>query len=330
MLATVNPEINVEDLMRRIRQEVAQRKAQMPPMAEATVPWTPYTQTVVALPRLPENTECIASKPEYTLAELLNYDDDCFIRSAYLAVLRREPDAVGYAHWLTALRTGQLSKTEILGRLRYSPEGKACAVPVSGLLLPFVVQSAYRIPVLGYGVALANFVLRLPVIIRNRVSFEANTLRQQREQLAQINALAAQIESAIGQMQQSFVECDTQFGQRIQKKVASTVMIEWLSSTLTEVSKKVDLETLAQKASVAQMEALAAQTDEKILGLTQTVEAKAAVAQIGSPGGANWRKDSWSDASGGGQGCCGAGRSVGGANRRKSLWLEQSTGNQSR
>ena len=314
MLATANPEINVEDLMRRIREEVAQRKAQIPPAPEAAVLWTPYAQTVVALPRLPENKACVASKPEYTLAELLNYDDDNFIRSAYRGILRREPDAVGNAHYVNMLRTGQLSKAEILGRLRYSPEGKTCAIPVRGLLLPFVMQSAYRVPVLGYGVALANFLLRLPVIIRNRVSFEANTLRQQREQVAQINALAAQIESAIGQVQQNFVKCDTEFGQRIQKKVVLAAMVEQLSRELSEkvgnsklaaleseleairsslvptlefetlqqkvheLSSKAEMalvEALTQKAVVAQVEALAAQTDEKILGLSQVVETKA-------------------------------------------------------
>lgn len=280
MLATANPEINVEDLMRRIRQDVAQCKVQIPPSPEAGAPWTPYVHTVVALPRLPENSDCIASKPEYSFAELLNYEDDCFIGSAYLAILRRKPDPTGHAHFLHMLRASQLSKAEILGRLRYSPEGKVCATPVRGLLLPFLVQSAYHIPVLGYGVALTNFVLRLPVIIRNRVNFEANTLRQQREQVGQINALAAKIENVIGQVQQSCEKSNAEFGRHIQKRVASTERVEQLASTLAKVSKEVDLETLRQKAAVAQLEALATQTGEQIHGLNLSLESKATTAQI--------------------------------------------------
>ena len=106
MIESANPEINVEELMQCIRQEVAQRKAQLPSASAspavnvpyspmATAPRTPYVPTSLALPRLPESKDCIAPKPDYTLAELLNYEDDLFVRSAYIAVLRRAPEAGG-------------------------------------------------------------------------------------------------------------------------------------------------------------------------------------------------------------------------------------------
>ena len=50
MVETANPEINVEDLMLRIREEVALCKAQV---SIAEVAW--YAQVVAALNRTPEN-----------------------------------------------------------------------------------------------------------------------------------------------------------------------------------------------------------------------------------------------------------------------------------
>ena len=284
MIETRNPEINVEDLMRRIREEVAQRKAQVSPAQTSVTTFTTtastviasggrYAQAVVALNRIPENKGCIADKSKYNLTEFLGYHDGDFVRSAYRGILRREPDVAGYEHYLHLLYIGQISKVEILGRLRYSTEGKACAVPVRGLLKPFMLQTSYRIPVLGTGVALAKSMIRLPTIVRNRVSFENYSLRQQREQVEQINALAAQIESAIVQMQQSF------------NSLAQTVDTKADAAELTATTNLLIAE-LEQKAGAAQLEAHIAHTDEKLFSLAQTVDTKADAAELKQKAGA--------------------------------------------
>ena len=278
MIETTNPEINVEDLMRRIREEVAQRKAQVSPAQTSVTTFTTtastviasggrYAQAVVALNRIPENKGCIADKSKYNLTEFLGYHDGDFVRSAYRGILRREPDVAGYEHYLHLLYIGQISKVEILGRLRYSTEGKACAVPVRGLLKPFMLQTSYRIPVLGTGVALAKSMIRLPTIVRNRVSFENYSLRQQREQVEQINALAAQIESAIVQMQQGL------------NSLAQTVDTKADAAALTTTANLLIAE-LEQKADVAQLETHIAHTDEKLFSLTQDLDTKANNEQI--------------------------------------------------
>jgi SAM-dependent methyltransferase len=273
MIEAANPEINVEDLMRRIREEVAQRKAQLSPAQTSVATLTAtagtaiasgarYAQAVVALNRIPENKGCIADKPEYNLTEFLGYHDGDFIRSAYRGILRREPDALGYEHYLHLLYIGQISKVEVLGRLRYSTEGKACAVPVRGLLKPFMLQTSCCIPILGTGLALAKSIIRLPTIVRNRVSFENYSLRQQREQVEQINALATQIERTIVQMQQSF------------NSLAQTVDTKADAAELTATTSLL-LAELEQKAGVAQLEAYTAHTDEKLLSLIQALDTKA-------------------------------------------------------
>lgn len=43
-----------------------------------------------------------------------------------------------------------MTEAEILGRLRYAPEGRAAKVNISGLFWNFVVQSSFNMPILGY------------------------------------------------------------------------------------------------------------------------------------------------------------------------------------
>ena len=203
MIENNNSEINVQDLMLQMRDEVARKKMQATGQYVNT---TQYTDEGIVFNRLPENKVCIADKPKYTVTEFLEYQDDDFIRSAYRGIFRREPDPSGYDHYGYLLYTGQMSKIEILGRLRYSAEGRSYAVPVRGLLKPFLASTAFRLPVLGAMAAIAIAFFKLPSIVRNQVSFENYTYRHQRKHVEQINIIADQIESAISQMQQTIQE----------------------------------------------------------------------------------------------------------------------------
>ena len=53
-----------------------------------------------------------------------------------------------FAHFVDELRSG-ISKVEILGRLRYSAEGRVRGVQVDGLRFRFALQRAYRLPLAG-------------------------------------------------------------------------------------------------------------------------------------------------------------------------------------
>jgi SAM-dependent methyltransferase len=256
--------------------------ATIPGIAE---PWTPCEMSSIALARFPVSIDCVTGKEEYSLAELLNYDEDRFVRCAYLAILRREPDVVGQEHYSNMLQSGQLSKTEILGRLRFSPEGKTNNVKIHGLLLPFVVQSVYRVPVLGYGVAMLNFVFRLPTIIKNRVFFENQTLRQQREQTQRFNAVVAQIENALKELQRNALNCDSQAARQLTDlnlTVATKVSNEQVEGLAAQTSGEIVglTQALEGKASKEQVEGLAAQTSGEIVGLTQALEGKASKEQV--------------------------------------------------
>src|SRR5690242_15908497 len=58
-----------------------------------------------------------------------------FVRRVYLELLSREPDERELAELSSALVDGRLSKIEIMGRVRFSPEGKAFGRSVPTLRL---------------------------------------------------------------------------------------------------------------------------------------------------------------------------------------------------
>lgn len=131
-LSTVEPgRLSVAEIMRRVRKEVARRRGG----ADDESVGTPVGE--IAFPRWHPIPERLATKEQYTLGELLAFSDSGFIQAVYQAVLRRAADSMGLRHFLSLLRTGQASKVEIIGDIRWSPEGMARGVHVDGLLIPY-------------------------------------------------------------------------------------------------------------------------------------------------------------------------------------------------
>ena len=76
------------------------------------------------------------------------HGDEVFLDSAYRALLGRTPDAAGRATYLARLKLGA-ARTEILGDIRYSPEGVRFAQPVTGLRLPYLWYRTRRVRLIG-------------------------------------------------------------------------------------------------------------------------------------------------------------------------------------
>ena len=132
-------------------------------------------------------------REEYQLADLLGFHDEAFVRNAYEAVLKREPDDAGLAQFLQNLRSGQYSKIDILRSLRYSPEGLRANVTIHGLGRLSFLRKIYRVPVVGYFAQLAVAIGRLPVLITNHRQLESHTM-------AQFDRVAAYINDAVAQL----------------------------------------------------------------------------------------------------------------------------------
>lgn len=124
MSDTRNTEFDLDALMRRIRADVAQRRAAAGRVAAATDPASARAAPSAAappldtsaLPRPPESSGSIARKDRYALAEFLAFQDEDFVRNAYRGILRREPDAVlDYYNAMIAVQEAdyQIRQTEI-------------------------------------------------------------------------------------------------------------------------------------------------------------------------------------------------------------------------
>jgi len=179
----------ISELMERIRSELASRSA--PPAARAPAgasgPILP-TLLVVPSPQLPKAT--FEVRETYALGDFLALHDLDFIEAAYLGLLKRAPDPSGTAHFLQGLRNGDLSKIEILGRMRYSPEGRALGVPVTGLASSYNVQRLYRLPFIGFFLALASAALRLPRIVRSLQALEGYQHQRNAEMEVQLATMS--------------------------------------------------------------------------------------------------------------------------------------------
>src|SRR5687768_1976230 len=77
----------------------------------------------------------------YHINDLLKYHDRDFVRNAYLAILKREPDEAGFLYNLKLLQSGAFNKIDILASLRYSDEGKVNGVTVNGLRFPATIRT---------------------------------------------------------------------------------------------------------------------------------------------------------------------------------------------
>lgn len=106
-------------------------------------------------------------RQRWSLAELLAYYDRQFVQNAYLVLLKRDADVEGLTQRLHKLHTGELSRLEVLFRLRYGPEGKEHKTVVRGLMRAFLLERACRIPVLGLIPRYILAVLRLPRMQRD-------------------------------------------------------------------------------------------------------------------------------------------------------------------
>ncbi|CAJ0713981.1 hypothetical protein LMG6871_00959 [Ralstonia edaphis] len=95
-------------------------------------------------------------QPEFTIQPDGNYDledfypffDRKFVRFAYLAILRREPDPEGETYYVNRLRAG-VSKHLVLWQLAKSPEAKGHNTKIARLRRAVLVSKVCNVPIIG-------------------------------------------------------------------------------------------------------------------------------------------------------------------------------------
>ena len=191
-------ELDVEQLMLRIKEsaekrELADRHSGFQPWARAYSLLRDRSQSHLETD-IPDLKLSPAFKPNkdnhYHVNDLLRFHDTHFVKSAYQAILKRDPDDEGFSGYLERLRSGDRNKIDILASLRFSAEGRERKVRVDGLVLPATVRLIGRVPLLGYFLQLLIGVLRIPASIRERRVFESYTLVRTQELADHVNRLS--------------------------------------------------------------------------------------------------------------------------------------------
>lgn len=139
----------------------------------------------------------LQSKNEYNISDFLDYHDEDFVRNVYRGLLKRNPDPQGMEYYLEQLRSGRLSKIEILGRVSYSKEAKKNKLKVKGLTVPFFTNIMYRIPIIGYLLKLIVSIIKLPRIIKNLTQYEMFVNHRYTEQSKLLNNLVHELEQFV-------------------------------------------------------------------------------------------------------------------------------------
>lgn len=129
----------------------------------------------------------------YPIAQLTDPHYRGFVEHAFRAILKRAPGAAEADAQLHALASGA-AKAEVLGNLRWSPEGRRIGVHVAGLLPRYVLAKSMRIPLLGpllqWGIALAG----LPLLARNLRAVETLASAARHEAAVDAQALRTRLD----------------------------------------------------------------------------------------------------------------------------------------
>lgn len=196
MIETSDPAINAKALMARVREVTGSKMdgliLRKPPASKRL--------SMVQLPRLPVRRQAAGKKSIYQLNELLVLYDEAFVDNAYETLLRRKADRQGRRNFLEQLRAGSVSRIEVLGRLRYSREGRQQAVSVAGLFGEYAKTLTFRVPVLGPLFEVMVVLARLPARLRHLAFLQEQTMARIVELERQFNLLSQQSEAAVNRL----------------------------------------------------------------------------------------------------------------------------------
>lgn len=161
--------------------------------AAPSLPLPDLTPVGVGFGAQPPGAPQVAPKDEYSVDELMGGPDEAFVRNAFVALLRREPDPAGYDHYRASLGGGQLSRRDVLCVLRNSAEGRKANVRVHGLRRVGALRRVSRLPVLGRLVMMVLGAWRLPALARRMDRLEAASANNTWE----VSRLAAAAEETV-------------------------------------------------------------------------------------------------------------------------------------
>jgi SAM-dependent methyltransferase len=204
MFEISDSEINVDRVMHEIREDVARQHRSEGQKVSASLSGISLTVRSDS----PGDSSPLSLQPEfhsrrddqYHINDFLKYHGGDFVRNAYRALLKREPDPSGWTRYLESLASGRFNKVDILASLRYSPEGEQAKVKVAGLAWPATIRRLERLPIIGYLLRMVIAVGRLPRLLQHLRQSEFYLLAQRQQIVDHDNQVHKQLAEALAQV----------------------------------------------------------------------------------------------------------------------------------
>lgn len=206
MFEISDSEINVDRVMHEIREDVARQHRSEGQKVSASL--SSFSLNGRSGSDSQGGSASLGLQPEfhsrhdgqYHINDLLKYHGEDFLRNAYRALLKREPDPSGWTKYLESLASGRFNKVDILASLRYSPEGERAQVKVAGLAWPATIRRLERLPIAGYLLEMVVAVGRLPRLLRHLRQSEFYLLAQLQRTVDHDNQVHKQLAEALAQI----------------------------------------------------------------------------------------------------------------------------------
>lgn len=238
ILETSNSDISVDRLMHDIRDAVARRQHDAGGNGSGSATgFLPATRQLAHISSSPLSLQPEfqpAHDNQYHVNDLLKYHGADFVRIAYHALLKRQPDEAGFAAHLEQLASGRRNKIDILAKIRYSEEGERAQVKVTGLAWPATVRRLGHVPIIGYSIQLVIAAARLP-----------RQLAQQRQSEFYLSAQLQQAVDHHNQFQNQWADAFAQLSTQIATEISPQMALG--AERTTEQQRVLELLLLQQQ-----------------------------------------------------------------------------------
>ncbi len=161
MIETSIPSIDTEAFMEKVHEEIHKTSQRSSTVIAAEI------SSFVDQKIPPKDQQRMPKKEIYRRDDFFGFTDQDFVLNAFQVLLQRDPQPEELDRLLDLLSLSKRTKLDILGGIRYSPEGKEHAVHVKGLYLPFFIKRMSRAPVAGIFIKILIGIYRLPRLIKN-------------------------------------------------------------------------------------------------------------------------------------------------------------------
>lgn len=247
-------------------------KAEIRAEADAARARAPLPRDDVAAPAVlarPRQDGIERNRIDYAISELTGSHYSAFVDQAFRALLKRAPDDAGSAMQIRLLGAGA-SKAEVLGNLRWSPEGRRVGTRVRGLLPRYALAKLARVPVLGYFIDWSLALAGLPVLLRHqraadtsvaaRFDASVDAQRTHDDRLARLDAAIAEL-GAERDRRNADAEAQREHGRRMDELSTRLAALRAEHEALTEGVRRITprLDELERAADAARTRGLVAQ-----------------------------------------------------------------------